>query len=544
MARPRTRLILLIAVLPTVMFISAVIYMFGMAHLEGDPRTFLESLAWAAETLSTTGYGVDGRWQHPAMVGFIIVLQFFGVFLVFLVFPIYLIPFLEERFEARLPTEVPPMRDHVVIYHSGPAVETLLEELRRAGIDVLVVEDRENVARRLMEMEHIVLFGDLEDDVLQQAHLLQARSLIANSSDDEDAALVLAARQMGFEGEILALVDEPFHRKPILLAGADGAYTPRHALGAALAARASQKVHPTVKGAQALGHILRVSEVRLADDSELVGKTLAETDIGRRTGATVIGQWLHGHLEAPVGPNTRLGRGAILVILGSVDAIGRLAEASRGTSVLPPDGPFIIAGCGEVGTKVRELLVDAGEQVIVIDRNEGEGVDIVGDILEPDVIERADVGRAHAIILALDTDSATVFATVILKDVAPHVPIIARVNRADNVERIRRAGADFSQSLSQVSGQILAGQLLGESSISVDPQLKVIEVDASPFVGRNPKELGIREKTGCSVVAIERDEDLICDFHDDVVVRTDDRLYLCGPNDGVRAFHRNFGTSG
>ena len=68
MARPRTRLIWLIATLPAVMFISAVIYMFGMAHLEGDPRSFLDSLAWAAETLSTTGYGVDGRWQHPAMV--------------------------------------------------------------------------------------------------------------------------------------------------------------------------------------------------------------------------------------------------------------------------------------------------------------------------------------------------------------------------------------------------------------------------------------------------------------------------------------------
>lgn len=543
MARPRTRLLWLIALLPAVMLVSALIYMFGMARLEGDPRTFLESLSWAAETLSTTGYGIDGRWQHPLMVAFIILLQFLGVFLIFLVFPIYLIPFLEERFQARIPTEIRPMQGHVVVYHHGPAVETLLEELADAGIEVLVLENRENVARRLVETECAVLMGELEDDVLERAHILSARCLIANSADDEDAALILAARQMGFEGDILAIVDEPSHRKPILLAGASGAYTPRHALGAALAARASRRVDPTIVGAQTLGRRLRVSEMRLADDSELVGQTLAEADIGRRTGATVIGQWLHGRLEAQLGPKTRLVRGAILIAVGSQGSIEMLGEESRGTTVLPTDGPFIIAGCGEVGAKVRQLLADAGERVIVIDREPGEEVDIVGDILDAEVIARAEVARARAVILALDTDSATVFATVILKDLAPQVPIIARVNRADNVERIRRAGAEYSQSLSQVAGQILAGRLLGESSVSIEPQLKVVEVDATPFVGRHPKRLGVREQTDCSVVAVERDDDLICDFDETFLVGHGDRVYICGSNDSVRTYQRSFATA-
>ena len=36
------------------------------------------------------------------MVLLVVAVQFLGVFLVFLIFPIYLIPFLEERFETRL----------------------------------------------------------------------------------------------------------------------------------------------------------------------------------------------------------------------------------------------------------------------------------------------------------------------------------------------------------------------------------------------------------------------------------------------------------
>ena len=102
-------------------------------------------------------------------------------------------------------------------------------------------------------------------------------------------------------------------------------------------------------------------------------------------------------------------------------------------------------------------------------------------------------------ILALDADSATLFATVILKDLAPGVPVIARVNEAENVERIHRAGADFALSISQVSGQMLAKKLLGQESVAVDPQLKILKIvrrTASPAA--TPPTLAIRERTGCS----------------------------------------------
>ena len=130
--------------------------------------------------------------------------------------------------------------------------------------------------------------------------------------DDRNAATILAARQLGYQGEILALVEDPFHRQPIILAGASSAYTPRHVLGAALAARASQKVSPTVAGIQHLGHKLQVAEARITRDSPLAGKTLAEADLGQHAGVTVIGQWVGGKLIAPPTPDMRLEPGGIL----------------------------------------------------------------------------------------------------------------------------------------------------------------------------------------------------------------------------------------
>src|ERR1700741_1298585 len=86
---------------------SALLYREGMTRLEGKHRTFWESFEWAAETLSTTGYGYDDHWAARTMGLFVGVVQFAGVFLVFLIVPIFLVPFLEERFERRVPRMAP-----------------------------------------------------------------------------------------------------------------------------------------------------------------------------------------------------------------------------------------------------------------------------------------------------------------------------------------------------------------------------------------------------------------------------------------------------
>jgi Trk K+ transport system NAD-binding subunit len=536
MLRSQKRLLALVVSLAVLLVVAAVLYMLGMAHFEGEERGFWQALGFAAETVSTTGYGADETWQSPAMTMFVVLLQFLGVFLIFLVFPVYLIPFLEERFEVRLPKEVPELSDHVIIYRYGPAVTTLLDELASAGVETLVIESDESVARRLIEQGHQVIAGSLDDGVLRKVSLNRARTLIANSTDDEDAAVILGARQLGYEGEALALVEEPFHRKPIMLAGATATYTPNHVLGAALAARASQRVSPTVTDAQYLGKGLQVSEVRIPRGSSLAGQTLAEAGLGHRTGVSVIGQWVDGRLVTPPTASQRLEPDGIVILVGSVENVQRFEELCSEALPLRRSGPFVVAGFGEVGSKVVQLLRDVGEEVVVIDREDREGVTLAGDALDSRILEEAGVGNAQAAILALDTDSATMFATVILKDLAPEVPVIARVNRAENVERIHRAGADFALSISQVSGQILARRLLGEEAVSVDPQLKVLRVAVSALAGKHLVGLGIREKTGCSVVAVERGETLMMDFDGDFRFESEDAIYIVGSSRATRAF--------
>jgi Trk K+ transport system NAD-binding subunit len=541
-SQPTRRLLLLAAFVPVVTLLGALVYMLGMDSLEGRPRGFWQALSWAGETITTTGYGGDHNWNHPLMILFVVSLQFLGVLLIYLVFPFYLIPVLEERFESRLPRIAPEMEDHLVIFRYGPAVSTLIDSARARDIPVLIIESDEAEARRLIEEGHEVLFGDLDEGVLQRARLDRARALVANGRDDEDAAVMLTARQLGFAGEALALVEEPYHRKPMALAGASAVYTPRHILGAALAARASAKISPRVAGVQRLGDRLEVREVRLEEGSELVGRTLREAGIGARTGATVIGQWVRGRLISQPTADMELAAHGILVTVGSESSLERLQELSSGAVALRADGPFLVGGYGEVGKKVVQLLQDAGEPTRVVDRQPGPGVDVVGDILDPRLLEEARVREARAIVLALDTDSSTLFATVILNELVPDVPVIARVNRGDNVERIHMAGADFALSISQVSGQMLVKKLLGEESVAVDPQLSVSRLRAPGLDGSHPTELHIRERTGCSAVAVERGDEVVVELADpDFRFASEDMVYVSGSPEAVKRFRDEFG---
>ena len=245
-------LLLLIASVPALVLVLALLYMEGMEYLEGSPRGFWWSLEWAAETLTTTGYGADAHWSSPAMVLLVIAGQFLGIFLVFLVFPIYVLPFFEERFEGRLPAALPVMsgKKCVLVYRYGPTVAMLIDDLARFGRRVIVLEEDRETARRLQERGVEVVHASLGDEYFDLGPMLGAEAIVANGEDHDNAALVLFARELGFKGSIFALVDEPLHRHPLQTSGATAVYTPRHVLAAALAAKASRRIQRRVSGLQ------------------------------------------------------------------------------------------------------------------------------------------------------------------------------------------------------------------------------------------------------------------------------------------------------
>ena len=514
--RSSRRLALLVLGLIAFVVVTALVYQIGMERLEGKPRTFWQAFEWASETLSTTGYGADARWSHPLMTILVFVVQFVGVFLVFLIIPIYLVPFLEERFEEKVPRVAnAKLNDHVIVYGFGPTVETLLQRLATEHVPTLVVETNEETARGVMEQGQPVVFTRLEEDALQAARLHSARAIVTNGTDQENAAMILRARQMGFAREIYAFVENPSHRKPMELAGATAVYTPRHIVAAALAAHASDRLSPRLPGLESIDGLQR-REVRVPASSPMIGKRVGEAALP----AVVVGVWRRSHLVSRCGDEV-IEPGVMLELVGTSENLDRCATL-LGARLLHAEGPFLVAGFGEVGRKVHELLCDVGEEVRVIERYDGPNVDVAGDVLDSSVLEQARITDARALVLALDSDDSTLFATVIARDIASDVPIIARVNHARNLDNIHRAGADYALSIADVSGQMLSARLLGRRARVREEHRRVMRVDGASIAGRTPSQLD-----GRTVLAVQRGETILRDVDPALRFEPDDAVWVC-----------------
>ena len=347
-------------------------------------------------------------------------------------------------------------------------------------------------------------------------------------------------REHGFTGPIYALAEEPIYRPPMLQIGATEVFTPAHVLGGALASRASTRISPPAEGLSLLGHDVGMIEFRVRPNSRLAGQLLGDLHLQGIRGVSVIGQWREGVFTTAKGPNTRIEPGGILVVVGPqqrLEAVERMAMPIRRT------GPIIIVGYGTVGQKVGEMLRDAGEACTVIDIKPGPGVDIVGNVLDSGTLERARVKESGALILALNDDSEAVFATAALHEYAPEAPLIVRVNRTPNIERIYRAGADFAISLGQVACQILSYHLLDEQVLPVENRIKFSRTTPGSLVGSRPWSNEALDQTGVRIVAVEREHEVIVEFSDEFRLQADDTLYLCGSLDGLERCQRQFQTA-
>ncbi len=125
-----------------------------------------------------------------------------------------------------------------------------------------------------------------------------------------------------------------------------------------------------------------------------------------------------------------------------------------------------------------------------------------------------------------------------IRDLSPETEVIARVEEAQSTQKMYRAGADYVLSLATVSGRMIASTILeDEDVLSLDQQIEVVRESAPELVGQTIGEARIRTRSGCTVVGIERDGEVIPDVGPDVRVESGDELIIAGTDDGIRRFN-------
>ena len=143
--------------------------------------------------------------------------------------------------------------------------------------------------------------------------------------------------------------------------------------------------------------------------------------------------------------------------------------------------------------------------------------------------------------LALPEEADVEFATLVIRDLDPTTEVIARAETTEAVSKIYRAGADYTLSLATISGRSIASLVIDDEEIlGIETNVEIIRTTAPGLAGETLRSAHIRERTGCTVVAVERDETIVTELPADFRLAADDRLVIAGSDSGVNSFLEQF----
>ncbi|MFB6130524.1 MAG: TrkA family potassium uptake protein [Salinigranum sp.] len=537
LSRAGRRVVYYVAAAAAVMLAYALVYQHAMATLEGVHVGYVQALQVVVETFTTTGYGEDAAtWSTNGMWLLMIVMQVTGVVAIFMTLPLFVVPLVEEALRTAPPTSA-DLTGHVLVCNFTPRGDTLVDELDARGVPYVVVEADRERAMELHEEGYSVVHGDPESvEVLEAAGAPAALALVADADDETNASIILSAREAAPDLRVVSLIEDPsvaaYHR----FAGADRVVSPRRLLGESLARKATASVSTDLGDTVELGEDFQFAELLVQRGSPIVGRTIAECEIGRLTGVNVIGAWFRGEFVTPPRPDDVVDENTILLVTGPEHQLEALRERTLSRARRYRRGRVLVAGYGEVGSTASETLIGANTRCTVIDRQEKPGVDVVGDVTDGETLREAGVDEARSVVVTVDDDTTAIFATLVIKQVAPEVEVIARANETESIGKLYRAGAEYVLALATVSGRMLASTLLDEEVLAPESQIELVRTSAPALVGRSLADADVRARTNCTVVAVERDGELLTEVGPDFVVQTGDDLIVAGSDRDVNRF--------
>ncbi|CAI8317639.1 MAG: Voltage-gated potassium channel Kch [uncultured Bacteroidota bacterium] len=224
------------------------------------------------------------------------------------------------------------LEGHTIVCGYGRNGRQAVTRLKRHQQAYVVIEQNEQLITD-NEKEVLFLKGDaLKDDILLAAGIKRAKNLISALPDDADNLfVVLSARQLKPEIDIVSRVSEENNQSKLALAGANHVIMPDKIGGDYMAALLTvpDLIH-------FLGNLdwwkdeisPNVEEVDLSKVPETYhNKTLAEMDLRKRTGCNVIG-YRDENGKQFINPDASLSLSTQgkLIVLGSGESIKKLNQ--------------------------------------------------------------------------------------------------------------------------------------------------------------------------------------------------------------------------
>jgi len=513
---------------------------------EGQRHSWLTGFYWTLTVMSTLGFG-DITFRSDAGRLFSILVLVSGVVMLLVVLPfafiqLFLAPWLEARQAARTPRAVPPdARSHVILTHYDPIAISLTQRLAYHGHPYWVIEPDVKTAMDLHDAGIRVVVGERDKVETYRAMRADHAALIVATGDDyENTNIAFTAREVAETVPLVSIVRSPDSVDILELAGSSHVLHVPEMLGRALARR-------TLGGDGRAGIIGRFGELVIAEapvtGTPLMGKRLADSRLREATGLTVAGVWERGRFEPP-GPESVLGPSTALVLAGTEEQLARFAELM--VIYGSPDAPVLILGGGRVGRAVAAALEEREAPWRIVEQNPAMVRDpdryVVGSAADRAVLEKAGLAEAEAAVVTTNDDATNIYLTLYLRRLRPDIQIVSRATLERNVATLHRAGADFVMSYASMGANAVYNVLEKGDVVMLAEGLDVFRHPVPrPLVGRALAATGIREATGCSVVALEVEGAAVINPPPETLLPAGAELILIGTTDAERRFVETFG---
>jgi trk system potassium uptake protein len=213
---------------------------------------------------------------------------------------------------------------------------------------------------------------------------------------------------------------------------------------------------------------------------------------------------------------------------------------------------FVVIGIGRFGSSVARTLSQMGFEVLAIDQREAQIQEISSivthavqaDSTDEEALRALGVRNFDVVIVAIGEDiQASILTTLILKEIGVKSIVVKAVNDLHG-KVLKKIGADKVVFPERDMGTRVAHHLISSNIldyIELSAEYSIVEIQVYPnMVGKSLRQLDIRAKYGCNVIAIKHGASLVIPPSAEQPLKDDEILVIVGKNDSLQRLEVSF----
>jgi voltage-gated potassium channel len=226
------------------------------------------------------------------------------------------------------------------------------------------------------------------------------------------------------------------------------------------------------------------------------------------------------------------------------------------------DGHVIICGFGRNGKQAAHVLKKHNTRFVVVEEKKEvvstithrfSDLVIEGDATHDEVLERAGIAKAKAIITTLPIDADNLFIVLSARTLNPKLTIISRASEDNSDKKLKLAGADNVIMPDKIGGAHMAALVMkpdviefvdfitGQGGDNIRLEEITFENLTQEFRNKSIKDLEIRNRSGANIIGFKTAQgEYIVNPSADTKIIPDAKLFVLGTSEQINKLKELF----